>query len=239
MLADSANIIPQLGRLDRDIHLSDTVKLELVGFIAEELPRWRDHPDRPTATAETTLTEYLCGYLNSAVQNSSVWDHIQFQPETADEVVSGRKIDLSVKPRAAVLIIEGRRHSQFDKLFPIECKRLPTPKGKNRDEREYVTNYPGTTGGIQRFKFGYHGSDHNFAVMIGYVQEQPLSHWLQKINQWIRKLSSETETLWRYADALEMLSEDTDAGVGRLKSKHNRLNDLDTLELHHLWIVME
>ena len=187
MLTDSFDIV-QSGRLDRDIHLPYTAKLELVCFIAEELPRWRDHPDRPTAHAETTLTEYLCDHLNSAAYYSTTWSHVQFRTETGDETRGGRKIDLTVKPRAATLIIEGRRHSQFDALFPIECKRLPTPTGKDRDEREYVTTEPGTTGGIQRFKFGYHGAAHTFAAMIAYVQEQSFSHWLCQVNCWIRDL---------------------------------------------------
>ena len=165
MLADNSNEV-QSGRLNPDIHLPSTAKLELVDFILQELPRWRDHPDRKVELAETKLTEHLCNHLNSATYYSTVWDHVQFQTETADEVRGGRKIDLTVKPRAAALIIEGRRHSQFDALFPIECKRLPTPDEKDRDEREYVITEPGTTGGIQRFKFGFHGSIHNFGAMI-------------------------------------------------------------------------
>lgn len=238
MLADSANIIPQSGQLDRDIHLPATVKLELIGFIAEELPRWRDHPDRPAATAETTLTEYLCGHLNSAVHNSPTWDHIQFQSETADEVRGGRKIDLSVKPRAAAFIIEGRRHSQFEALFPIECKRLPTPKGKDRDEREYVTNEPGTTGGIQRFKFGDHGASHTFAAMIAYVQEQSLSYWMAQVNCWIQDLATEDDSVWNDSDSLQLVCDNTTAKVSTLKSEHRRVGGLGCCELRHLWISM-
>jgi hypothetical protein len=42
----------------------------------------------------------------------------------------------------------------FDPIMPIECKRLPTPKAKDRDEREYVITEGATAGGIQRFKLG-------------------------------------------------------------------------------------
>jgi len=38
----------------------------------------------------------------------------------------------------AAVWIEGRCHIDFDPLLPIECKRLPTPRGKDSDEREYV-----------------------------------------------------------------------------------------------------
>ncbi len=236
MLADSANIIPQSGRLDRDIHLPATVKLALVGFIAEELPLWRDHPDRPAATAETTLTEHLCDHLNSAVYTSPSWSHVQFRTETADEARGGRKIDLSVKPCAATFIIEGRRHSQFDALFPIECKRLPTPKDKDRDEREYVTNEPGTTGGIQRYKFGHHGASHTFAAMIAYVQEQALSYWLTRVNGWIQDLAGGQDSVWNDSDSLQLVRDNTATKVSMLKSEHRRVGGLPECELRHLWV---
>ena len=240
MLADSIgiNLASPSGRLDQDIHLPCTAKLELVGFIAEELPRWRDHPDRPTADAETTLTEHLCDHLNSAVYYSPIWSHVQFRTETGDETRGGRKIDLTVKPRAAAFIIEGRRHSQFDALFPIECKRLPTPKGKDRDEREYVTTEFGTTGGIQRFKFGYHGAAHTFAAMIAYVQEQSCSYWLDQVNGWIKDLAAGPNSVWSDSDILQPLSDNLATKISTLKSEHRREGGLDGCELRHLWIRM-
>ena len=238
MLADSINIVLRPGRLDPKIHLPSTVKLELVGFIAEELPRWRDHPDRPDAQAETTLTEHLCDHLNSVVYYSTTWSHIQFRTETGDETRGGRKIDLTVKPRAAALIIEGRRHSQFDALFPIECKRLPTPKGTRRDEREYVITKFGTTGGIQRFKFGYHGAAHTFAAMIAYVQEQSFSHWLDQVNGWIRDLAAGSNSVWNNSDTLQLLNDNSETGISTLKSEHQRVGELEECKLRHLWIKM-
>ena len=107
MLADNINLIPQSGSLDPDIHYPSTVKLEILGFIVQELPQWRDHPDRPTVQAETILTQQLCEHLNSAAYYSTTWSHIQFRTETGDETHGGRTIDLTVKPRAAVFIIEG------------------------------------------------------------------------------------------------------------------------------------
>ncbi|MDR3566449.1 MAG: hypothetical protein P4L43_00315 [Syntrophobacteraceae bacterium] len=235
MLTDSFKMV-QSGRLDRDIHLPSTAKMELVGFIAEELPRWRDHPDRPVADAESTLTSQLCEHLNSAVYYSAAWSHVQFRTETPDETRGGRRIDLTVKPLSAALIIEGRRHSQFDALFPIECKRLPTPRGRDRDEREYVITESGTTGGIQRFKFGYHGAAHTFAAMIAYIQEHSFSHWLTKINCWILDLAAQPNSTWSDSDILRTLGEDSTTRVSILKSQHQREGGLDGCELRHLWI---
>ena len=143
-----------------------------------------------------------------------------------------------MKPRGAALVVEGRRHSQFDSLFPIECKRLPTPKEKDRDEREYVFTEPSTTGGIQRFKFGYHGAAHQFGAMIAYVQEQTFSHWVGQVNGWIRDLSAERNSTWSESDALQPLTEDAVTRLCTLKSHHRRAGGLGECELRHLWIEM-
>ena len=238
MLAESYNDV-RSGRLDQGIQLPSTAKLELMDFIAHELPRWRDHADRPTEHAETKLTEHLCDHLNSATYRSVDWSHVQFRTETSDEVQAGRKIDLTVKPRGAALIIEGRRHSQFDALFPIECKRLPTPKVKGRDEREYVTTDSGTTGGMQRFKFGYHGASHAFAAMIAYVQEGTFAHWLGQVNGWIHGLSTHAESEWTDQDVLEMLEDNPVAGLCTLKSHHSRRGGLSDCALRHVWVAMQ
>lgn len=237
MLAETSKPVHS-GSLDPQVHLPATAKSELVEFIAQELPRWRDHPDRPDKRTETVLTEHLCDYLNGAANDSTEWSHVQFRTETVDETHGGRTIDLAVKPRAVSLVIEGRRHSQFDALFPIECKRLPTPKERNRDEREYVITEPGASGGIQRFKFGLHGATHKFAAMIGYVQEQSFEHWLNETNRWIRDLSAEANSAWTESDCLRPLKRDSVARVCALESLHTRPNGLDICQLRHLWIGM-
>jgi hypothetical protein len=237
MLADSP-IVAQAGRLAPEVHLSGTARNELLGFIADELPRWRDYPERKPETAETALTDQLCDHLNSAARLSDAWSRIQFRTEVRDEVQHGRTIDLTPKPCGAVLIIEGRRHTQFDTLLPIECKRLPTPKGQNRDEREYVATATGSTGGMQRFKFGHHGAAHNDAAMIAYVQEQTFSHWHAQVNGWIQDLSSQADSTWNAADSLELQKNDPTARLCTLHSRHQRGQGLEEIALQHLWIMM-
>jgi len=39
----------------------------------------------------------------------------------------------------------------------------------NRDEREYVFSKFSSTGGIQRFEAGHHGSNHVLGAMTGYI----------------------------------------------------------------------
>ena len=236
MLAD-ISIPSQAGAIGRDILLPETARYELIDFIAAELPRWRDHPDRHPASAETTLTSQLCDHLNGAAYYSTTWSHVQFRTEVPDEVTRSRKIDLAAKPLGASLVIEGRRHSQFDTLLPIECKRLPTPQEKNRDEREYVTTEHGTTGGIQRFKLGLHGAAHRLGAMIGYVQDQTCSYWLGRVNSWIGNLA-EADSSWTGADILQPLNDDLAGGMCVLRSQHRRDGDLEDCELRHVWIRM-
>lgn len=92
MLADKSNFLQPSGKLEKDIHLPFTIKLELVDFIAEQLPLWRDDPERPVVQAETSLTEQLCSYRNNAINRSMTWSHIRilFQPETGDEKKQNR-----------------------------------------------------------------------------------------------------------------------------------------------------
>lgn len=237
MLADLP-IVVETGRLEPEIQLAGTARYALLEFIAEELPRWRDHPERKPETSEVRLTDQLCSHLNSATRRSVGWSHIQFRTEVPDEVKGARTIDLAAKPCGAILLIEGRRHTQFDSLLPVECKRLPTPQEKDRDEREYVTTSPSTTGGIQRFKFGLHGAAHQLGVMIAYVQEMTFSHWLNRINGWIQDLSSEADSPWNDTDALLLSKEDSSKGLCVLCSNHQRQGELEKCELRHLWIKM-
>lgn len=235
MLANSSNGV-QSGRIEKEIHLPSAARMELVEFIADELPRWRDHPDRPNKQSETSLTEHLCDHLNSATFHSPEWNHVQFRAETGDETNAGRKIDLAPKPRGVAITIEGRRHSQFDALFPIECKRLPTPEEKDRDPREYVITQPGTTGGIQRFKFGHHGATHTFGAMIAYVQQGTCTEWLPRVNEWIQDLATAGENGWSVEDTVNSTGEEPSSRLLKLRSSHQRVAHLKPIEIRHIWI---
>jgi len=236
MLADTP-ITAQAGRLDPEVQWPWTARYALLDFTAYELPRWRDYPGRPERTSETALTDHLCDHLNSAARTSDGWSRVQFRTEVPDDTTPSRHIDLAPKPCGAVLVIEGRRHTQFDMLLPIECKRLPTPRETNRDEREYVVTAIGTRGGIQRFKFGFHGAKHCLGAMIAYVQDQTFAHWIEQVNCWIVALSADPGSEWRLSDCLRPISNDVDAGLCTLRSDHRREGHKE-LELRHMWIKM-
>lgn len=237
MLADRSDSFAHSGTLNKDVQKPATFRHELINFIAEELPRWRDHPDRPSATAETVLTSQLCGHLNGASRHSEGWDILQFRPEEADEQFKGRKMDLVASACGAVICVEGRRFTEFDTLFPIECKRLPTPKGTDRDEREYVISRHSSTGGIQRFKEGNHAGAHTLAAMIGYVQEETTAFWDTRVAKWINDLAA-VEPGWTTKDLLHLDHIERAVRLAVFHSSHGRKKGLSEIELRHLWIEM-
>jgi hypothetical protein len=91
MLADFSDGHVQIGSLGKDVDLSATSLDELIDFIAGELPRRRDHPDRSTKLAETALTSQLCGHLNTVTRHSSGRDILQFRIEEPDEQKAGAR----------------------------------------------------------------------------------------------------------------------------------------------------
>jgi hypothetical protein len=238
MLANLPHGFSHSGLLGRDVHLPGTFLLELLNFIKDELPRWRDRDDRRKETSETALTSQLCGHLNSAARRASGWDILQFRTEEPDEQSKGRKVDLVPAPCDTVVWVEGRRYIDFDPLLPIECKRLPTPSDPQRDEREYVISKSGSVGGIQRFKAGYHGGNHNLGAMIAYVQQETREFWNMRIAEWIKEIAGSGQVGWTEDDLLHLDSDDAKTRLAVLRSSHSRVRGLPEIELRHLWVQM-
>ena len=224
--------------LDRTVQMPDTFCRELIDFIAEQLPRWKE---RLSATerqeSEVFLTDRLRSHLNSATRHADGMDVLQFGTEVPDEMKKGRAIDLAAKPCGAILVIQGRAYTDFETILPVECKRLPIPKGKDRDEREYVYSAHSSTGGIQRFKAGHHGGLHNLGAMIAYVQEGEANAWQELMSEWIRNLAREAPSSWSLDDLLHQ-SASAIIDVTRLQSCHSRGLGLGAIMLEHLWLAM-
>jgi len=126
----------------------------------------------------------------------------------------------------------------------VETKRLPTPNGKDRDEREYVIvsqekengkkKFSGN-GGIQRFKEGKHAPGLPYSIMIGYIQDNNnVDYWFFKINSWITELVNVDNSFWNNGDCL---SKYVSNKCDRFLSIHKR-KDETTITLHHYWIKL-
>lgn len=236
MLANTSPL-PGARNFHPDVQEQHTFKRGLLDFIATELPVWRDLAQRRNVTQETRLTDQLCSHLQSATI-ATAWDCVQFRTEVPDDTKGNTTIDLAAKSKDRELIVGGIRYTPLDTLLPIECKRLPTPKDKKRDEREYVFSEPKAAGGIQRFKHGLHGAAHDFAAMIAYVQVNTSSYWLERVNGWISELSISHGPLWSLADRLQLSTIADSNGVTRMNSMHTRTNGTVNIVLEHLWVRM-
>ncbi len=237
MLADKS-FRSASGSLDKAVQVPNTFRREVIDFIAGQLPRWKERlSTTERQESETFLTDRLRSHLNSATRHSDGFDLLQFGTEVPDEVVKGRAIDLAAKPCAATIVIEGRAYADFETIIPVECKRLPIPPGRDRDEREYVYSAQSSTGGIQRFKAGNHGSAHNVGAMIAYVQQDDIGVWAQRISTWILDLANSDPSLWSMGDLLSPMTNQS-AEIARLQSSHRRLRGLSEIALEHLWVLM-
>lgn len=237
MLADDGSPQIQSGSITKSFFIESASLFKLIEFIADELPRWRDRPERNPVTSETVLTSNFCAHMNSATHNSK-WDYIQFRTEEPDDVTLGRKIDLVPAPKACVVWIDGKKHYDFDPLLPIECKRLPTPSGAKRDKMEYLHSRHSSTGGVARFKEGHHGASHKLGAMIGFIQDETILLWEKKLSHWTNVLVRAKKSGWLGADKIVLSKHDAALKLGFLQSCHSRKGTLSSIELRHLWVEM-
>lgn len=209
--------------------------LAIVDFVFENLPAWRDHPDRPYGESEHELNPSLCKFLGWQAQTR--FPMVSFQRE--EPQVRSRTVDLAALPAEAI-VIEAVPYSIFEPLVVFECKRLPAPCSER--EREYVTSARADRvgGGIQRFKQGLHGAMMNLGVMIGYVQEHSLGEWHRTINEWICDCAQggvNDGCTWGVGEKLIQFREDVGRGTSACKSVHERSSG-GPIELRHLWVAM-
>jgi len=221
-----------IGQITSGISVNSLV-LRTIFFVREQLPAWRDDPDRPGEKDEVKLNLQLCKFLDSRARND--FPMVRFDHE---EYQSGRRrVDLSASP-AESIVLEAKLHTIYDPIVVFEGKRLPAPSSG----REYVTGATPEkiSGGIQRFKLGLHGAGMNLAAMIGYVQDRTPRYWHKKINAWILELAdeaSEDGCVWSADEILEPLKADIASGIVSYRSGHSRIGG-NGIELHHLWIPM-
>ncbi|GHT21624.1 hypothetical protein FACS189430_01990 [Bacteroidia bacterium] len=189
-------------------------------------PFSKDSKGNPV-TAEDLITQDLEKTLNHKARNNN--EPFAFQNQHKEGKYS---TDISVY-----------KTSSYGDFCWIEAKRLPTPKEKDRDEREYVIvsqekengkkKFKGN-GGIQRFKESKHASGLPYSIMIGYIQEQNSDYWLEKINGWIKQLTIKEPLLWNEKDCL---SKQESRKCDRYLSVHDRKNE--AIILHHFWIELQ
>lgn len=211
--------------------VNDTLIGRTIEFIWDSLTPWRDDPERTDVDSEEELNAQLHNFLE--VRSREVFPMVYFQHEQRQG--RRRRVDIAAKPVRTV-VIESVIYTKYLPLFVIEGKRLPSPS-KDR-EQEYVTGDKKLSGGIQRFKLGLHGKDHEKAVIVGYVQENSARHWYSIVNSWIAELAKTDPTDWTVGEKLiEFATANTNARA-RSVSEHPRAKpqELSSIKLFHFWI---
>ena len=127
------------------------------------------------------------------------------------------------------IVEEGLHHKP---LFVVEAKLLPAPPPKSR-EQEYVIGNQ-NNGGIERFKTEKHGKGFDECGMIGFVEKETFTFWLQSINSWILDLST-IDNFWRADEKFEIV--ENKEFFTHLQSIAHRTSQKD-IRLQHLWIDM-
>lgn len=211
--------------------INDSLVESTIEFIWSSLIPWKNDPSRPFAEGEEDLNAQFHNFLEARARRE--FSMVFFQPEQRQK--GRRRVDLSAKP-VINTIIRGVTFSIYEPIIVIECKRLPAPS-KAR-EREYVAGEPDVSGGIQRFKLGLHGKEHETVIIIGYVQSKSLRHWFEEINKWILHLSENTPYAWNPSESLTDFRVTNTKESSRSWSTHPRVNGCSTesVAIEHFWI---
>jgi len=218
------------GKLSRTA-TEDSLIQRTIEFIWQSLEPWRNDPDRPHNNSEEEINASFHNFLQSRAQHD--FSMVFFQHEQKQE--GQRRVDLSAKPVDRT-VIEGVTYTKYTPLIVIEGKRLPAPE-KSR-ELEYVTGGAKTSGGIQRFKLGLHGKNHERVIIIGYIQQGNPHTWVMTINSWLAELSKSDPENWTKSEQLNNL-EPTESGHSASSiSYHPRAEGCRTqsIKIDHFWV---
>ena len=219
-----------IGRLAKTA-ICDSLIDQTIDFVWSSLVPWKNDSDCSSDEAEEELNGQFHDFLESRAHHE--FPMVFFRHEQRQE--GRRKVDLAAKPAQSV-VIQGRTYSKYQPIIVIEGKRLPAP-AKSR-EREYVTGGENMSGGIQRFKFGVHGKDHETVIMLGYIQKGTPQDWYGCINSWISDLAESNQGDWGIKEKLSKFQISCSGASAKSVSVHPRADwcKSRTIRILHFWI---
>ena len=246
-----------LGVAAESFEKLDQVQDRIEQFLSETLPLCRRHLtglDDGTIRKrnEKDLASSLCKWLGAYAQERQVV--FTFANEEPDKSRKSRTNDMGVIPSVGVALLQVGAHlyDPEDHLYIIEAKLLPTPKartGEGDRSREYVVgDWEGrqsprksSTGGMERFKEGWHGAGFLRSAMIAFVLSGSAESWKTDVNRWIDDLIAEPlpshKATWSTADRLSPVDGKSDgAEVAEFVSTNSRQGEAPPMVLRHYWL---
>jgi len=201
---------------------------------------------------EKDLASSLCKWLGAfACEREAIFT---FANEEPDKKCRGRTNDMALIPSVGIALLKVGSYyfDPDDHLYVIEAKLLPSPKGRAGEgdrSREYVIgnwaarNSPNKTfsGGIERFKEGWHGQLFLRSAMIAFVMSGSLGDLRDSVNGWINDLINTPipshKANWTAADQLVPVHDDFAAsGIAEFESENRRAGGTQPISLRHYWI---
>lgn len=187
---------------------------------------------------ENVMTNRLCKTLNS--KKPSEYPFF-FHHQNLEDEKENTSTDFAAFGTFAYAQENDFDNDDSPSLIKFEAKRLDSGLPAHR-KKEYVcgeyTNgkCSKNTGGIERFKNGRHGKDVVNAGIIGYIQTDSPTLWLEKVNSWIEEQiqnASDDRLIWQKADLLTFINQNVYLSV--YSSTAHRIYG-DEIELRHFWI---
>jgi len=133
--------------------------------------------------------------------------------------------DNKKKPDIGVPITSKILQGDYNSIFDIECKRLNSALVH---KKQYVC---GATGGIERFKRNEHGTNLISSAIIGYLEDNSVDYWIEKINSWIKNEMINDESFWCNEEYLKEVEQNY------CISTHHRITN-NSIKLHHLFYTV-
>jgi hypothetical protein len=129
------------------------------------------------------------------------------------------------------LLEEGKTHYP---LFVVESKRLPAPDHKKIRENEYVKG-DNNNGGIERYKIEKHGIHLGKSGMLGFIEKETHTYWIEKINGWIADLVG-SDNIWKSDEILSYIKGNHEYCF--LESVAHRISKNPDIKLYHWWSIL-
>ena len=210
---------------DNDLSVSPNVEVDLIlSFIDTNIPGFPAYYQSvKDSDKENRISDMLVHHLQlckNEVSEGFLPFDFRKNPTQPD---SNKETDIGV-----FVMIRSRKPLP---ILEFEAKRF----SKSSNNKEYVC---GLRGGIERFKRGYHSPHLKVCGMFGYVQHLTSSDWIEKVNNWIKKLSENNiDPTIDWTGDKEILTKIASFPfVEKLYSSHYRKSSENRIVLWHYFI---